>query len=53
MENESIILCKNCKYAKDKWNDACYCVYYGYIVSRGKTDCWGYEPREPEGEQDG
>lgn len=36
-------LCKKCKYAKDNWYESCYCTYYGYIVYRGKTDCWGYE----------
>lgn len=36
-------LCKTCKWAKDKWNESCFCIYYGYIVSRGKNKCWGHE----------
>ena len=35
--------CMNCRWAKDKYHDACYCVYYGYIRSRPKKDCWGWE----------
>lgn len=47
-EKES--LCNDCRWAKDKWHDAYYCVYYGYIVSRAKKECWGYEPRKEEKE---
>ena len=46
-------LCASCKWAKDRWHDACYCVYYGFVVSREKTDCWGHEinGKEDENEQ--
>lgn len=36
-------LCKGCRWAKDKFGESCYCVYYGYIVHRGKENCWGNE----------
>ena len=38
--------CRGCKWAKDKWHDSCYCVYYGYIRSKPKKDCWGWEKDE-------
>lgn len=44
--------CRGCKWAKDKWHDSCYCVYYGYIRPKPKKDCWGYEKKEEEGEND-
>jgi hypothetical protein len=37
--------CRNCKHAKDKFHDSCYCTYYGYIRSKPKKDCWGWEQR--------
>lgn len=50
---EKINLCKTCKWSKDKWHDACYCVYYGFIVSRGKDKCWGHETKEKKEEKQG
>lgn len=41
-------LCKTCRWAKDKWHESCFCTYYGYIVSHGKSDCWGYEIRKED-----
>ena len=49
MEKEN--LCLKCPYAKDHWYNSCYCTYYGYIVSKGKSDCWGYEMSKNEKEK--
>ena len=43
---EKMNLCKKCKWAKDNWHESCYCVYYGYIVWKGKKECWGYDISE-------
>lgn len=45
-------LCKDCKWAKDPWHESCFCVYYGFIVYRGKSDCWGYEISGKEKEKE-
>ena len=50
--------CRNCKHGKDRFKDSCYCTYYGYIRSRPKKDCWGWnkainEPETAEGEKGG
>ena len=34
--------CRNCEHAKDRYKDSCYCTYYGYIRSKPKKDCWGW-----------
>ena len=44
--------CMNCRWAKDKYHDACYCVYYGYIRSRPKKDCWGWEEQPKKAEKE-
>ena len=39
-------LCNHCDWAKDRVNNryvnGCYCVHYGYIVSRTVERCKGY-----------
>ena len=42
--------CRNCQHGKDRFNDSCYCTYYGYIRSKPKKDCWGWNKaiNEPE-----
>lgn len=37
-------VCKECRFAKDRFRESCYCVQYGYIVTYGKTSCKGYKP---------
>jgi hypothetical protein len=37
--------CRNCQHGKDQFKDSCYCTYYGYIRSKPKKDCWGWEQR--------
>lgn len=34
--------CRNCQHGKDRFKDSCYCTYYGYIRSKPKKDCWGW-----------
>ena len=34
--------CRNCQHAKDRYKDACYCTYYGYMRARPKKDCCGW-----------
>ena len=51
-------LCNYCDWAKDRVNNryvnGCYCVHYGYIVSRKKEYCKGYRHRkEVEKSNDG
>ena len=45
-------LCNHCYWAKDRVNNVhvngCYCVHYGFIVSKLKQRCQGYRP---EGER--
>ena len=40
-------LCNYCKWAKDRVNttrmNGCYCVHYGYIVSKKIENCRGYK----------
>lgn len=47
MEND----CRNCKHAKDRYHDSCFCCYYGYIRSRPKKECLGWEKQEDEKEE--
>ena len=39
-------LCNHCDWAKDRVNNVhvtgCYCVHYGFIVSKTKRHCKGY-----------
>ena len=51
MNNGVTNICKDCKWGKDHFKDACYCVQYGYIVSKAKTKCGGYKPNEQVREQ--
>ena len=41
-------ICNHCHWAKDRVNNrhvvGCYCVHYGYIVSKLKERCSGYKP---------
>ena len=41
-------LCNHCYWAKDRVNNrfvnGCYCVHYGFIVSKLKQRCSGYRP---------
>jgi len=46
LNNGQQILCRDCKWAKDHFKESCYCVHYGYIVSKGKATCRGYKERE-------
>lgn len=51
-------LCNHCDFAKDRVNNryvtGCYCVNYGYIVSRQIERCKGYRHRkEVEKRHDG
>lgn len=46
--------CRNCQHGKDRFKDSCYCTYYGYIRSKPKKDCWGWEEQskdEKEGKE--
>lgn len=38
--------CRNCEHAKDRYKDSCYCTYYGYIRSKPKKDCWGWNQND-------
>ena len=43
--------CRNCNNAKDTYKDSCFCVYYGILRTRPKKDCWGWEKRKEEEEE--
>ena len=45
-------LCTNCKNARDRWHDACYCVHYGIIISHKRDRCWGYDPKKENEEEE-
>ena len=49
-------LCVRCKYSKDRtknrYAEACYCTMYGYIVSRRKERCKGFEWRKVQEQED-
>ena len=36
-------VCRDCKYAKDKAGQSCYCTKYGMIIGYGKIYCVSYE----------
>ena len=36
-------VCRNCKYAKEKGWNSCYCVKYGIIIGYSKTNCVSHE----------
>ena len=41
-------ICNYCRWAKDRVNNTyvngCYCVHYGYIISKRKERCLGHKP---------
>ena len=47
METKFDRLCRTCARAKDHYSgkgaEACYCTQYGFIVSKPKYECRGYE----------
>ena len=49
-------LCKRCEFAKDKvfnqYSQACYCVKYGFIVSRMKERCKGFKHEQIQERKD-
>lgn len=34
--------CRSCKYSKDWYGDACYCMKYGIMITYGKMSCKGH-----------
>ena len=45
-------VCGDCKHAKDRSGNACYCTKYGIIIGYGKNTCFSFEPkRGSDGEQ--
>ena len=41
-------VCRDCRHAKDKGHNSCYCVKYGIIIGYGKAHCVSYEPGRGE-----
>ena len=39
-------VCKDCKYAKPRDKEYCYCVKYGCNMRYGREYCISYEPTE-------
>ena len=37
-------VCRDCRHAKDKGRDSCYCTKYGIIIGYSKIYCVSYEP---------
>jgi hypothetical protein len=44
--------CRNCEHGKDKFKDSCYCTYYGYIQSKPKKDCRGWEEQSKDNKEE-
>ena len=46
-------VCRDCKYARDKYGGSCYCVKYGIVIGYSKKVCVGYERDEIRKQKDG
>ena len=44
-------LCMDCEYAKDQWHGSCYCTLYGFIIYKGKKNCWGHKTKADKKEE--
>lgn len=45
-------ICRDCKFARDKYGGSCYCVKYGIVIGYSKRNCVGYERNEVQKPKD-
>lgn len=50
-QKESV--CVECRHAKHRSGESCYCIKYGIIIGYNKVDCRGYDRDEVPQSEDG